>query len=126
MNKQLEKSIEATEMWFLRRMMRIQRTEKRTNEDILRNAAHTRQLLNNTHKRKAKFIGHVLRKEKLKHLITTGKLDGRRGRGRQREKILDKLTRWMRTEGAAETITAARDREKWRLMTANAIRHGTG
>merc|ERR1712030_99794 len=90
LNKQLEKSIEATEMWFLRRMMRIQWTEKRTNEDILREAAHARQLLNDIHKRQAKFVGHVLGIERLEHLITTtGKLDGRRGRGRQRDKVLD-------------------------------------
>ena len=64
LNKQLEKSIEATEMWFLIRMRKTQWTEKRTNEDILREAAHTRQLLNNIYKRQAKFIGHVLRKRK--------------------------------------------------------------
>ena len=36
-----------------------------------------------------------MRKEKLEHLIMTGKIEGRKSRGRQREMLLDSITRWL-------------------------------
>ncbi|GFR94567.1 hypothetical protein ElyMa_000922000 [Elysia marginata] len=47
-----------------------------------------------------------MRREKLEHLITTGKLDGKRGRGKQREKMMDGLKRWLGSGSLTETMTA--------------------
>ena len=48
-------------------------------------------------KRQAVFFGHVMRRKELEHLVTTGKIDEKRSRGRQREKILDSMTVWSKT-----------------------------
>ena len=34
----------------------------------------------------AELLGHLMRKGKLEHLLTTGKIEGKRSRGRQRKK----------------------------------------
>jgi hypothetical protein len=39
-------------------------------------------------------MGYVWRRNGLEHAITMGKINGKRDRGRQREKMLDRLTVW--------------------------------
>ena len=82
MTKQTLTSIEAMEMWFLRRMLRVSWIEKRTNLEILNTASSrpTRKLLSNDKRRQAEFLGHVMRKGKLEHLLTTGKIEGKNQR----------------------------------------------
>ena len=122
---QLERTLEATEMWFIRRMLRIPWTARKTNEDVLTEANHNRQLITNIRRRQAKFIGHIMRKGELEHTVTTGKLNGKRARGRQREKIMDNLTTWLGTVRATDTIIATQNRVKWTSMIAHASRQGT-
>jgi hypothetical protein len=45
-------------------------------------------------RKQSKFIGHILRKGRLEHVVTTGKMMDNRDRERQREKILDSLAEW--------------------------------
>ena len=90
-NQQVQKHIEITEMWFLRRMLRISWTARKTNEEVLNEAGETRKLPITTRLRQAKFFGHVMRRKQLEQLVTTGKHNGKRCRGRQRQKILDML-----------------------------------
>ncbi|GFR99455.1 ERI1 exoribonuclease 2 [Elysia marginata] len=103
-DKRMKSSLEATKMWFLRRMMRIPWTANKTNEEILTEAQTTRQLMTKIRKRQAKFFGHVIRRNQLEHLVTTGKFDGKRGRGRPREKMLDSLADWINIEKPSEMI----------------------
>ena len=124
-SKQTQRKLEAVEMWFLRRMLRISWTKKKTNEAVLEEAETTRSLIKNIRKRQATFFGHVMRREKLEHLATTGKLDGKRSRGRQREKMIDGLTTWLNAESVIETLTSSKDRDVWRDMVANATKQGT-
>ena len=117
-------SIEAMEMWFLRRMLRVSWTEQRTNLEILNTARSKRKLISNVKRRQAEFLGHVMRKGKLEHLLTTGKIDGKRSRGHQRIKIQDGIAAWL-GRSTAEMFVDARDREKWKVMIAYACnRHG--
>ena len=37
-------------------------------------------------------------KKEMEHLVTTGKIDVKRSRGRQREKMLDSMTSWLQKE----------------------------
>ena len=116
--------MEAMEMWLLRIMLRVSWTEKRTNLEILNTARSTRMLISNVKKRQAEFLGHVMRKGKLEHLLTTGKIEGKRSRGRQRIKIQDGIAAWL-GRSTAEMFVDARDREKWKVMIAYACnRHG--
>ena len=65
-----------------------------------------------------------MRKGKLEHLLTTGKIEGKRSRGRQRIKIQDGIAAWL-GKSTAEMFVDARDREKWKVMIAYACnRHG--
>ncbi|KAK3705052.1 hypothetical protein RRG08_059702 [Elysia crispata] len=107
-NERMKRSLETTEMWFLRRMMRIPWTAKETNEEILTEVQTTRQLMTKIRKRQAKFVGHVIRRNQLEHLVTTGKFDGKRGRGRPREKMLDSLADWMNIGKPSEMIREMR------------------
>ena len=120
MTKQTLTSIEAMEMWLLRRMLRVSWTQKRTNLEILNTARsiYTRKPVSNVMRRQAEFLGHVMRKGKLEHLLTTGKIEGKRSRGRQR------IAAWLE-RSTAEMFVDARDREKWKVMIAYACnRHG--
>ncbi|GFO40923.1 calpain-9 [Plakobranchus ocellatus] len=57
-------------MWFLRRMLRIPWTAKKTNERVLNEANKRRSLVRTIRKRQATFLGHVMRRGKLEHLAT--------------------------------------------------------
>ncbi|GFO28947.1 UDP-glucuronosyltransferase 2a1-like [Plakobranchus ocellatus] len=103
-SKQYQDKVEATETWYLRRMLWIPWTAKKTNERVL-NEANKRSLVRTIRKRQATFLGHVMRREKLEHLVTTGKLEGKRSRGRQREKITDGLATWLGSGRVTETLT---------------------
>ncbi|GFO13501.1 exocyst complex component, partial [Plakobranchus ocellatus] len=119
-SKQTQKKLEATEMWFLRRMLRISWTAKKTNDTVLEEAHTTRLLISKIRKRQATFFGHVMRREKLENLVTTGMLEGKRSRGKQREKLIEGLTDWLKAWKSLEAIEATKDRKKWRTMIANA------
>ena len=84
----------------------------------------TRKLMNNIKRRQAECLGHVMRKGKLEHLLTTGTIEGKRSRGRQRIKIQDGIAAWL-GRSTAEMFVDARDRKKWKVMIAYACnRHG--
>ena len=55
----------------------------------------TRSTLNRIRKRQANFFGHVMRREKL-HLVISRMIEGKRSRGKQREKIYDGQTNWLK------------------------------
>ncbi|GFO13084.1 RNA-directed DNA polymerase from mobile element jockey [Plakobranchus ocellatus] len=77
-SKQIQNKLEATEMWFLRRMLRIPWTAKKTNERVLNEANKRRSLVRTIRKRQATCLGHVMRRGKLEHLVTTGKFEGKK------------------------------------------------
>ena len=65
-----------------------------SNEEVLR--AETKEtLLMIIRNRQLEFLGNIIRKNGLKELILTGSVDGKRSRGRQREKYLTNLSRWV-------------------------------
>ena len=88
--------MEATEMWFLRRMQSISYTEHVTNVSEIVN-------------RQVKFFGHVMRKEEMENLVTTGYVESKRARGRQRETYLTYLQK-MKEKTPIELIHLTRDR----------------
>src|SRR6218665_110389 len=60
--REMEKKIEASEMWIWRKMLRISLTEKRTNESILMEIGQARgdlSLRQRAAKQKMMFFGHV-------------------------------------------------------------------
>ena len=55
-NYTMKNSIEATEMWFYRKILRIPWTSKQTNEEVLKMANDRRKLLTNIRTRQCKFF----------------------------------------------------------------------
>ncbi|GFO32451.1 hypothetical protein PoB_005895600 [Plakobranchus ocellatus] len=76
-------------------------------------------------KRQATFLGHLMRRGKLEHLVTTGKFEGKRSRGRQSEKIMDGLATWLGPGKVSDILAAVKDRDLWSDMIANAYKQGT-
>ncbi|GFN78262.1 hypothetical protein PoB_000476800 [Plakobranchus ocellatus] len=58
-------------------------------------------------------------------IVSTGKLEGKRSRGRQREKIMDGLAIWLGPGKESDILAAVKDRDLWRDMIANAYKQGT-
>ena len=121
--------IEAVEMWFYRRMLRISWTEHATNEEALRRAGGKRKLVKTNKKRQLQFLGHVMRKGNLENLTLTGRIEGTRSRGRQRIAYLKSASKWM-AEGIPtrdsqmkeqSILQATRNRELWRTMIADVL-----
>ena len=67
------------------------------NEDVLLRSNEQRNILHEISKRKANWIGHILRRNSLLQQVTEGKLKGgievTGRRGRRRRKLLDNLNR---------------------------------
>ena len=66
-----------------------------------------------------------MRRKELEHLVTIGKVKGMIGRGRPREKMIDRLSLWLKVEKPTLVIRHTHNREGWRSLVADAFRHGT-
>ena len=75
-------------------------------ESIMDEAMERRQLLNKARQCQAKFFGHIMRMYELEHSVTIGKVVGRKCRGHQKEKMLDRLAKWLETENVGRLIKA--------------------
>ena len=74
--------------------------------------------------RQARFFGHVMRRDGMENIITTGKIIGKKSRGRPCDNHLDGLKMWLQKENT-ELLHSVRDRKKYREMITNAIWQGT-
>ena len=83
--------MQAMEMWILRRIMKIPWTARKTNDEVLRMANESRGLIKHIRERQLSFLGHALRRKQIEHLSLSGKFEGKRARGRPRQKYLDTL-----------------------------------
>ncbi|PNF40453.1 hypothetical protein B7P43_G15551, partial [Cryptotermes secundus] len=110
-----QKHLESFEMWCWRRMEKISWTDYVRNEEVLIRVSEQRNILHEIRKRKANWIGHVLRRNCLLKEAIEGKIDGRievtRRRGRRRKKMLDDLGD---RRGYCHLKEKALDRIKWR------------
>ena len=117
-SKNMAKRIEAAEMWFLRRMLRIQWVEKWSNEKVLEKARTKRELLNNIMGRQLRFIGHVLREGGIEKRVAEGEITGKKKtRGRQRQKMLDNMKTRLEIKTMKDLVEVAKDWERWRRLT---------
>ena len=65
-----------------------------TNVEVLKHVGETRSMLGIIHRRKCRWIGHILRHDGFLHDITEGKMVGRATRGRSRTGLLHDCGRW--------------------------------
>jgi len=72
-------------------------------------------LLKSTNKRRWRLIGHTLRhKEELNYRILEGQIDGKRGRGRPRTTIINKVIKNAELRTCRVLKRMASNREEWR------------
>ena len=115
----MQKRLEATEMWFIRRMMRVPWTSRRTNTEVMRMAGTSRKLVTTCRQRQLGYLGHVLRGDNLEKDCLLGTIEGTRARGRQRMKLMDGVKAVLGYGSIAEVVRAAEDRTGWRSIVAN-------
>ena len=84
--------IDAFELWYWRRFLRVPWTARRSNQSILREISPEYSLEGLMLKLKLQYFGHLMqRADSLEKTLMLGKIEGRR-RGRQRMRWLDGIT----------------------------------
>ena len=118
-SRKMKKRLEATEMWFIRRMMRIPWVARRTNQEVLQMAGMSRELITTVRRRQLGYLGHVLRRDGLEKDCLLGMIEGRRARGRQRMKYMDDIKEMVGREKIEEVVGLAENRRVWHSIVAN-------
>ena len=86
--------IDAFELWYWRRLLRVPWTERRPNQSILKEISPEYSLKELMLKLKLQYFGHLLwRADSFEKTLMLGKVEGRRRRGWQRMRWLDGITR---------------------------------
>src|SRR6218665_2533261 len=92
-----------------RRMEKISRTEHISNEEVLKLVEEERSLLMIIRMRQRNWMGHIMRGDSLQREIIEGRMEGKRGRGRPRQKLLD----WMMSDGYSTLKEEAQHQGTW-------------
>lgn len=113
------KRIDAFEMWCWRRMLRIPWTAHRTNVSILKQLKleKTQRLSATCLRRIMQYFGHVARRDgnNLERLIVTGKVEGKRPRGRSPNRWSDQISKQLEMPISA-ALHQATERNRWRQL----------
>ena len=121
MRKKDEKRIEAAEMWFYRRLLRISWTERRTNESVLQELGIDKRLLPTVAQRKLKYVGHASRNKAtdLMKTVLQGKIQSQRKKGRPPATYVSSLRKsfGITLQGTSQD---SQDREEWRSIVMQA------
>ena len=93
MKKAERRRINAFELWCWRRLLRVPWTAGRSNQSILKETSPEYSLEVLMLKLKLQYFGHLMqRTDSLEKTLMLGKIEGRRGRGKQRMIWLDGIT----------------------------------
>ena len=71
------------------------------------------------------FFGHVMKREKLEHFVTTDIIERKRIRGKQQKTMLTGLTKWLKVGRVMDTLDESQDRDAWKVMITYTKEQGT-